>query len=408
MKTPHFLLVGNGLYLNRGCEAIVRGTMVILRHEFGEDFRVTLATVAAPELVAAQAAGETDPLITHVALAETAAPRWTGAWWRQQLARRLWPVRLANGLLDRSCDAPTVGLQVGGDNFTLDYGRPVAFMQLDEHLRGRKIPVVLWGASVGPFEADPAFAPAMFAHLGNLEAILVREHDSFDYLVQHGLGARVHCVADPAFWMAPVEPAAEKLGCLVPAGMIGLNLSPLMAKYVTAGNLEAWVRLGADIVQGIVETTRRDVVLIPHVTSADSDDHAFLGKVLQACSRPVADRVCCLGAHLSAAETKAVIARCAVFAGARTHATIAAISSGVPTLSLAYSRKARGLNQDIFGSQDYCLQPGKLTPARIVRHLYKMLGMREAIAEHIRQVLPDIRKRALLSGSILRSLVSKP
>jgi hypothetical protein len=40
---PHFLLVGNGPYLNRGCEAIVRGTMAILCQAFGEGFRVRVA-----------------------------------------------------------------------------------------------------------------------------------------------------------------------------------------------------------------------------------------------------------------------------------------------------------------------------------------------------------------------------
>ena len=35
--------------------------------------------------------------------------------------------------------------------------------------------------------------------------------------------------------------------------------------------------------------------------------------------------------------------------GARTHAVIAAYSSGVPTLALGYSVKAKGLAEDIFG-----------------------------------------------------------
>ncbi|MGH2713716.1 MAG: hypothetical protein ACRDSN_10900 [Pseudonocardiaceae bacterium] len=34
------LLVGNGPYLNRGCEAMVRGTAVVLRAAFGDDVRI--------------------------------------------------------------------------------------------------------------------------------------------------------------------------------------------------------------------------------------------------------------------------------------------------------------------------------------------------------------------------------
>ena len=67
------------------------------------------------------------------------------------------------------------------------------------------------------------------------------------------------------------------------------------------------------------------------------------------------------------------------FAGARTHATIAAISSCVPTLSLAYSRKARGLNQDVFGSQEYCVQPSEITPGGIAERMANLLANGDAI-----------------------------
>ena len=40
---------------------------------------------------------------------------------------------------------------------------------------------------------------------------------------------------------------------------------------------------------------------------------------------------------------KGYISRCELFIGARTHATIAAYSTGVPTLVLGYSVKARGI-----------------------------------------------------------------
>jgi polysaccharide pyruvyl transferase WcaK-like protein len=281
-------------------------------------------------------------------------------------------------------------------------------MQLDEHLHQLGVPVMLWGGSVGPFDTDPVFAPEMYAHLHTMRAIFVRESDSYEYLKQHGIDANLHRMSDPAFAMEPVEPPADKIGCPVPPGAIGLNLSPLMAKYVTGGDMDAWVRLGADMVQSIAETTRRHVLLIPHVTWAETDDHAFLRRVADACSEARIGNVSCLGGNLSAAETKWVIARCAAFAGARTHATIAAISSGVPTLSLAYSRKARGLNQDIFGSQDYCLQPSEITPTNVAQRLVDLLERSDAMVNHLARSLPGIRESALHSGAILRRLIEGP
>jgi colanic acid/amylovoran biosynthesis protein len=51
----------------------------------------------------------------------------------------------------------------------------------------------------------------------------------------------------------------------------------------------------------------------------------------------------------SAIEVKEYISQLTFFTGARMHATIAAVSSGVPTIPLAYSRKFSG----VFGSLDY-------------------------------------------------------
>lgn len=405
MESRHFLLVGNGPYSNRGCEAIVRGTMAILRHEFAEDFRVTLGTYETPETVAAQAATETDPLITHVALNPPLTARWSWPWLQYRAMRCLGRSRYR--MLDAFCASAACAVQIGGDNYTLDYGLPSQFMRLDNYLRRQHLPVVLWGASVGPFEAAPAFAPTMFAHFRTMRAIFLRESGSYEYLKEHGVDANLHRMADPAFAMAPVEPPAEKLGCALPEGAIGLNLSPLMAKYTTNGDISEWTKTGADIVQRIADATDCDVVLIPHVTWARTNDHSLLRDIanLLCDSSRMKNRVYCLSDKLSAAETKWVISRCAVFAGARTHSTIAALSTCVPTLSLAYSRKAVGLNQDIFGSQEHCLQPAEITPAIVAERIASLLAKRDAVRKHLSRVIPHIRESAMSSGAALRTIV---
>lgn len=406
-RSPHFLLVGSGPYANRGCEAIVRGTMAILRREFGEDLRVTLATYETPQVVAAQAAVEADQLITHVPLLWTPVARWSLQWWRRQATRCVIAEREPYYMLDGASADAACALQVGGDNFSLDYGLPTVkgFMELDDYLDHRGVPIVLWGASVGPFEAEPAFAPEMFAHLRRLRGMMVRETDSYQYLRQHGFDGTLRQMSDPAFVMQPAEPPREKLGCEAPPGAIGLNLAPLMARYVMGHDLDAWVHRSAEIVQRIVAATGRDLLLIPHVTWQKTDDRAFLQRVAAACPGAESGKIRLITGDLSAAELKWVISRCAVFAGARTHSTIAAISSGVPTLSLAYSRKARGLNQDIFGSQEYCVQPAEITPAVIAERIVRLLAENDAIRTRLAEVLPAIRQRAFQAGAMLRQLI---
>jgi polysaccharide pyruvyl transferase WcaK-like protein len=296
-------------------------------------------------------------------------------------------------------------MQVGGDNFTLDYGKPYGFMRLDDYLQHHDVPVMLWGASVGPFETKPAFAREMFDHLRLMRAIFLRESDSYEYLKQHGVDANLQRMSDPAFVMDPIEPLPEKIGCELPLDAIGLNLSPWMAKYVTGGDIDAWVAVGVEIVQAIADATGRAIVLVPHVTWSCTNDHAYLKNVAAVCREKGIQGVCCLGENLSAAEIKWVISRCVVFAGARTHSTIAALSTCVPTLSLAYSRKAMGLNQDIYGCQDYCIQPAEITPACVAKRIADLLTKRDDVSKHLAGVIPMIRENALKSGAILRQLI---
>lgn len=403
-NSRHFLLVGNGPYVNRGCEAIVRGTVEILRREFGADTRFTVGSFGHRRLVLEQAAAETDPGIAHVAL-EWSIDRWSAGWWRYQALKLRHPLsHVRFRMLDPFMETAVAALEIGGDNYTLDYGLPESRPALDRHIQRSRLPVVLWGASVGPFDAAPPdFQKGLFEHLASLRAIYVREPISLAYLRARGL-ANVFPTCDPAFAMTERKPAGSRIGAPLPADAIGLNFSPLMARYVTGGDRDRWIALCADIVRSIAASTTQPLLLIPHVTSDTpaADDFVLLETVAQRLGE-LRGRVRCLPGTLSAAELKWVIARCSVFAGARTHATIAALSSGVPTLSFAYSPKAFGINQDLFGSTAYCLAPGELTSfGRVAQRLTALLAEAPRIRNHLTAKMPEILNRAFAAGPLLR------
>lgn len=404
---PHFLLVGNGPYLNRGCEAILRGTMVILRHAFGTGIRVTSASFATRESVLSQARQETDSAIRYICLD---VKRFTVPWLMRQLNKRLrmntpgdyWRLR-------RVVREAAVALELGGDNYSLDYGAPRYLIETDRFLVRSGVPVVVWGASVGPFDADPSFAREMFGHLRTLEGIFVRESASAEYLRAHGIGENVRETADPAFVMEPTEPPRDKLPCPMAENPIGLNLSPHMSVYVTGGDLDLWRALCADAVTRILRETGRGVLLVPHVfqltPSPYNDDPGFLRSLSAAVHQQTGRVLPILSAQLSASELKWMIARCAVFAGCRTHSTIAALSSHVPTLSLAYSTKARGINRDMYGSQEYCLEPADVTPSRLCERVTHLLDNAPGIRSSLGAAAPAVSARALAAGTYLRETI---
>lgn len=86
-------------------------------------------------------------------------------------------------------------------------------------------------------------------------------------------------------------------------------------------------------------------------------------------------------------ELKGIIAQCRFFIGARTHATIAAYSSGIPTLVVGYSVKARGIAKDLFGKED-----GYVIPVQLLKHeddikteLKKIIGRENEIRKALKK-----------------------
>jgi colanic acid/amylovoran biosynthesis protein len=117
------------------------------------------------------------------------------------------------------------------------------------------------------------------------------------------------------------------------------------------------------------------------------------------------DAVRCAPSGLNAPQTKQLIAGCRYFIGARTHATIAAMSSGVPTLSIAYSVKARGINLDLFGHERYVLDTRQLDANGLAAGLALLRDEEPAIRALYAERLPAWRVRAEAGVEALAALL---
>ena len=95
-------------------------------------------------------------------------------------------------------------------------------------------------------------------------------------------------------------------------------------------------------------------------------------------------------------ELKGYIAACDLFIGARTHATIAAYSSHVPTLVVGYSVKARGIAQDLFGTfENYVLPVQELEEKEDLSKAFRWLEQNQTqIHDHLIHTMPDYKKKA--------------
>ena len=398
----NFLLVGNASYLNRGCEAILRGTVKILRSVFDEcRFVNANFDVTDPPFTPV----ESDPDIVHRPIPPVR--RLTAKWVAMQATDRLYPPlghHLRFGSLRKEISHSRVALSIGGDSYTLDYGIPWMYINLDRYVLAHRKPLIIWGASIGPFDKKPDFAKIVHEHLRQeVTAIFVREERSRSYLEKYGITQNVYLMPDPAFVMDPEPVGDSDVGFQLPEGAIGLNLSPLMAKHVTNGNMETWENMGIEIVRELLRVHDHPIILIPHVTSPHSDDHVFLSRIK---SQIPGNMVVILPKILSAAKTKYVISTLSCLIAARTHATIASLSTYVPTVSLAYSIKSWGINEMLFGHTCYVVAPTKITPGTVVKAVRLVLDEAQYIRECLSHRMRCISNEALAAGQEVKNLIT--
>lgn len=212
-------------------------------------------------------------------------------------------------------------ISIGGDNYC--YGEQKGIYEIDRCIKKAGKKLILWGASIG--EED--LSDAKIKDLKNFDLLLVRESLTYDVLTRAGID-NVKLVADGAFLMEKKElalPENWKEGKTV-----GFNFSPLIFKRNPESKDAAFA-----LVQHILDTTDFAVCFIPHVIIPGNNDYQILEEFHKKFQHT--GRVILLPDNLDATEYKGYIAKTKFFIGARTHATIAAYSSQVPTMVLGYS-----------------------------------------------------------------------
>lgn len=245
----------------------------------------------------------------------------------------------------------------------------------------------------------------MIEHLKKVDGIFARESSTIDYLKRNGVVNNVYSVVDPAFVMDASKPKInpDTFGLDAKKGSIGFNFSPLMANYVTNGDVNAWMKVAADIVSEVSNKFSSRIYLIPHVTLPYSDDYLFMKNMMHYIDKQDKE-VFLVPPIYNAAETKWIISNMSIFAGARTHSTIASISSHIPTLSLSYSMKAVGINKDVFGHDSYCVYPKDMESNHIVDKMESIWEERNEIKKHLNSVNTHLQEKAYLSGKFLKEI----
>ncbi|WP_299943397.1 polysaccharide pyruvyl transferase family protein [uncultured Microbulbifer sp.] len=399
-----FYLTGQRTFGNRGCEAIVRSTVLILNQTFGK-----IEVLVPSEDIVRDKRQWPESGQQGVRFVDAYLPAYNRLWVHLQrlpfaaLKRAGWPFPFPKKLREEvgSCDAV---LSVGGDNYSLDYRMPSLLMGMDRLAMELGKPVFIWGASVGPFEAEPYFLPAIHDHLAKIKMIAARESLTYNYLTKTlGLNNVIQ-MADPAFTLKKESVDTTSFWPQVGSkGVVGLNISPLIERFKKGSQ-----DLRAETIKFIHEVVARGfgVLLVPHVIPLDgaeqNNDFFYMADMMTEL-KMYGDSVTLMPEYFNASQIKQVISQLHYFIGARTHATIAALSSSVPTLSIAYSVKAKGINKDLLGDMPVVLSTPELTSASLMTGFDYLVENETQIKICLERELPTWREQVGLAASEIKA-----
>lgn len=286
----------------------------------------------------------------------------------------------------RSCD---VIIDIGGgDSFTDIYGwarfSRMLLQKYMTHLAGR--PLVLAPQTIGPFRSRLRQAIAARSIQWS-KIVSTRDSMSTRAVREMGIRSNVIEASDVALRLPYTPPPLRPVGAPV---RVGLNVSGLLMNGgYTRDNMFGlkidYPQLVRDIIRHFLDSPEPcEVYLVPHVITwarggVEDDYQVSLDLAAEFAGVTVAP------AFTTPSEAKSYIAGLDFFMGARMHACIAAFSSGVPVVPMAYSRKFTGL----FGSlgYDYTVDCTAESGEVILQRILAAYEDRKALAEETKSAL---------------------
>ncbi len=294
----------------------------------------------------------------------------------------------------------------GGDSFTDIYG-PRRFLQVWS-TKARSLfkgkPLILCPQTIGPFNRAWSRLLAR-AVMQRAQAVVSRDAPSTAFLEDLGVKSEIVEATDVAMRLPYTPPVAK------PDGMIrvGLNVSGLLMSggYTGANQFGLSVDYPALIREIITWFQAQDGVevhLVGHVQSeiqpVEDDQRAGAALVEEFPSAVLAP------VFTSPVEAKSYIAGLDFFMGARMHATIAAFSSGVPVVPMAYSRKFRGVFETLGYAHvaDMKAESADAVLARIQDGFQNRQALSEDIKTGMAQVDARLNTYQTLAARVIRGI----
>ena len=338
------LLYGIGGVYNYGCEAIVRGTVNLLKTYF-------------PSIEIFCASFRPDEDKKRLANCPvTVVPR--------RMLTRKSPKRVFRSLSQKfnfsfypciddpsQADGMDAVFSIGGDIYTLNpAGRMDSLLfRFGDEIQRRSVPYIIWGASIGPFTANKKIENRLKKHFEKVTHIFAREDQTTNYLHYLGIKDNLTFFPDPAFFVTSTFDGLKKNDSS--RLRIAVNLSPLSAVHCGM-TLPKAVIGQAMALDNIINHFDADIILIPHVVDIfkeNDDDLRYLKLIMEKVK--CKERISLIDTDPGFLGIREVLVGCDLVIAARMHCAINAMTARIPTVLLAYSQKAKGMADFVYGDR---------------------------------------------------------
>lgn len=240
-------------------------------------------------------------------------------------------------------------LSIGGDIYTIPEvlrrnKRYEYYNSLVEFCERSNLPVIVYGASVGPWGDYCKAIDYYRNHMMKYNLILCREKESVNYLAELGFN-NVLFFPDPAFQLGE--------GVNYKGEYIGINLSPLSLKEIYGSYGEKQIQRFAHLLDSIYEMFLRPLMFVPHVLSKNEMDNDLEFMEIIRNHMKYKNKVTLAETQNGFLGVKEGIRNCCMVISARMHCAINALEENIPTIFLSYSQKSIGMCEYVYESKKW-------------------------------------------------------
>ncbi|HKL07771.1 MAG TPA: polysaccharide pyruvyl transferase family protein [Bacteroidales bacterium] len=239
--------------------------------------------------------------------------------------------------------------------------------------------------TVGPFKTIYGKTLASYI-LKRLDKLLVRDTAADNFLdkrnIQREYNFDVACKMQPR----PVNFDYFSLDSFI----VGININALM--YFNAYGFSKYSNRYQQLLKKIVDfclSKEYKVLLIPHTYDIENkfseNDYESIRDFVNKNNYINNDNIAWVSNDYDAQEIKSIISNVRIFIGSRMHACIAALSTNVPTIGVAYSYKFKGTFSN-FNQEDFVLDIKQISEVQIIDKVATLIENKKNIVEQLKEI----------------------